>query len=188
MRRRSRSYGRRKVPQQWVCSTQGYNASGTFTPAVGPQVITLAAASGVAASFDPPIIQRFTIQRVLASVHMAVLDTSAVTFAPRMVGIGIAVARVGTVLDPVSQTDGGYPWMYIRHVWLPGGQTIDTGSPARGEVIDWALKLGPQIDVKSKRVVHEGEALYMYLNVAQPLVSDGCGFNVFVRTLIRKVA
>lgn len=190
MRRFRRGGGRKKVPQQWCSSPAGYGTPLTFTLGAGPAPIVLAGATGVAASFDPPIIQRFTVMAVRGEVLVNGTNSSSSQPAIIRIAFGIIISQEsssGILLpSPLSQLDAGQSWLWLRHydIALPAG-IVGAGIFLSGLLYDVDHVLA-----KSKRIVKEQQQLVM---MTQAVLFSGGGttsvtITPFLRTLIRKVA
>lgn len=190
-RRRFTRTTRRKRPTQWVSSTNGY---GVNTPALtigGPPVgIELLGATAAAASFDPPIIQRFTLERIRGEAFWQVEPANFLANDYFVVGAGIVVVTTNvagtTVLpDPLSQADSGTPWLWIRH-W----KVFAFGAGATGDNSANQLLEGNYVDVKSKRVIRENQQLVLVWNVTRKkgLSTPAFYVSAWLRSLISRVA
>lgn len=176
----------RAIPKQWVSSPNGYGSVGTIGASSGIVTAVLAGADGVAASFNPPIIQRFTVLRIRGEVIWAPLTGA--TGDVYVLGAGIMLTKIADTgqanYDPTSQPDAGSPWLWLRHLTVCIGST--NNATLGGMADQWSF----DIDVKSKRVVKENERLVIFTKV---LSVTGGGLGTFsqidyLRTLISKVA
>lgn len=188
MKFRRRGGFRRKPPQQWVVSGGGYStATGggslALTKAAPLNTVELVGSTPVA-SFDPPVIDRYTIQAIRGQIQ-AGLGASVVVnpfyhLALGIIKISVTTGGAGSALDPSNPADAGAGWLWLNHtVFSPNQGFADTGLAQQIEVI-----------VKSKRSMREGERLILAGKADGFAAVDATQVTVFawLRTLIRRVA
>lgn len=186
MRRR-----RQKTKQQtkWVTSPAGYGtelalANNTVTGAI------LVGSTGAAAQFDPPVIGRWTVNRVIGEILFRTDGGTAGVDDYYIVHAGICIRRisVGTATtatpDPGAQVDGAQPWMWLRHYVF--------NSPVNAVHGPWVVPIlmDMHVDTKVKRVMHPDDqlAVIFRMNVIIGAAPPTWTARPFLRTLISRVA
>jgi len=178
---RGRSF-RRKPPMQWVCSTAGYNPNLQSLGATGSLTGFELVGSTPAASFDPPVIDRYTVLRVRGQINIRWTPSAAAQNCLLSMGIIRTQQKAGplTVLpNPSLTSDGGSDWLWLTSVLYTTAANFDPSNPVTTPGFF-------DIDVKSKRVMREGDALYL---ITLPGFS-GTAVDMLcnLRTLIARVA
>lgn len=191
--RHRRFFGRRrsKPPVQWVASASGYLGTAvTVTANNVPASYELCGASGVALDADPPLIQRFTIERIVGEAH--VVQTAAGTIgAYVLIGVGIIVCQsslAGGVIipNPNIQQDAGQPWIWLRHFAID-----ESGSAQFPIAAQEQLPNGIAVDTRrNRRIIKEGQQLRLVFAVFNASTTSTGIYSVapFIRTLIKRVA
>lgn len=174
MRRFRRSFGRRRrPPMQWVPQVAA------VVPGAGAAVtaVTLVdAASGFSGTTQPqPTIGRMTVQRVVGEIETTFQNGT------EQYHFGIIVVDSGqttvSLPDPSLQAGLDAPWLWLGRFFSEtnsGLLTNQTYSPN-----------GNHIDVRVKRVLRPNERLLL---VCSSTTAAGSGYNVWLRTLISRVA
>jgi len=184
MRNRGRMQGRggfrAKRPTQWV----GGNAYNASTGLVSLTQSNLELCGSTSSGFDPPGIDRFTVERVRGQVIVNWLPNAVSEVCHLDMGI-IAVTdsatAAGIVPSPSTQADSGAHWLWLQHaVYSAGGINVQQGVLATCPAYF-------DIDVKSKRVFREDMTLYLAV-LASFTAGGSCQLNSFLRTLISRVA
>lgn len=191
--RHRRHFRRRRPPMQWVTGPAAWGTSTSLTlnvNAPGAQTaFEIVGATGSPAAFDPPTIQRFNVNRILGDLDIFVVAGSQDPQAT-IVGIGIIVAQVTRAFQPNLVTDAGAPWMFLKHFKLPdpipGTAGLSNNPPLR--VFDLQTGLHPNIDVKVKRTIREGEVLVCCVQAFNAANDSTITVLPYVRALISKVA
>lgn len=191
---------------QWVVSNQGggwnqsINVIGAGANTTGVELVGASPTS----SFDPPVIDRFTLERIRGSIlPFSMACPGAGTF-NAFLGAGIikwkktSGAAVFPLLDPLSPADAGADWLWLHHWSLVGQVTAATNVLfSDGQVLTQAAgglqqscdvsAVRQQVDVKSKRVMKEGEILLLCLS-ANLGGSLAIQVTTYLRCLISRVA
>lgn len=183
-RRMGGSRGRKKFPTQWVTSATGWSNAGS-TILVGTTLgLELCGASGVAAQSDPPILQRYRIERVVGQYTLVV--TGDPSTLPMTFGVGVIVVRGSTaggyaLPNPLNQEDAGMNWLHIKLVGFYEEANLSL------QLSD-VLPTGTFIDTRTKRIMKENERLYLILAIAGAGSTGGYYVVPAMRTLISHVA
>lgn len=184
MRRRRGGFGRRRrsAPVEWVAQ-QNWSTE-LLLAANAPQSVILAGAAAVSLQYDPPVINRFRVERVQGSVSI----TSQMTYADAaFIAVGIIVCQnvpgTGyTVPNVLLNTTAGMPWLYYRSWVLTGASgQHNTIFPPFGDFID---TLG-----RTRRVVRENQGLLCsFAYKIQHGAPTDIRVHPALRTLISRVA
>lgn len=180
----------RKQPTQWLAGSAAYSVVGVpvVPGAAVPVGLEVCGASGAVASSDPPTIQRFKVERVQGDITIGQSSAGA-NGNVSMLGVGLIITKstlaAGPVFpDPTNQTDAGWPWLWLRHY------PVNEATVPFAALIQQHLPDGSWIDTKTKRIIREGERLYLVAKMPVYAGSPtGAYFiSAFLRVLISKVA
>lgn len=183
MSHRGRRGRRRRPPMQWVTSSSCYGSAGNFVlTAVGTPVSGTLVGNTPAATFDPPVINRYTVQAVRGDLVLSNLTSTSPTIHVVRMGIIAETTPPGggaTAYDPSLATHADVPWLWLGTLTFLGS----AGSlPSYGT---WN-KAHLNIQVKSKRVSREGIPLILWMVLVQG--STNVTIQPYLRTLISRVA
>lgn len=203
--KRRRSFGsrRRKKPMQWVASLPGYGQSQSIViPGAALIPIELAGATSVAGTgFDPPLIQRYTVERIMGDLCVNMISNAQDNFLA-VLHLGVIVCDVGVVTsvtglpDPGNQLFAGNSWLWLKHICLPVPQITNSSglpSPSDQPVTDMSRTSTwrPSVDIKVKRVLRENQVLLLMASLGFA-AGGGSAINMlllpYLRSLISRVA
>lgn len=202
MRRRfSRGFrrGAKRRPTQWVAG-EGY-ASGVVQLVTGPTqssflMLAANAGAGAAVNYNPPEIERFTLERIRGQVLITVdsVPNSGAVFACSIGIIKLPSTSAASIIpddipSPSSRAEAGRDWLWLHHWAL----NADTPIGVNGEVQTLATMPGlVDVDIKSKRVFREQDALILTCTTSTTNTNGGSGAELhvdfFLRSLISRVA
>lgn len=180
---------RRKRPTQWVTGPATYATSAVLVAAV-PKQSFLLVGSPDAATNDPPVINRYTVDAVLGCNEYYTHNTAAQTV-DMQVGCGIIVMErkvaVGAEPDPLNPSDADAGWLWLEWQVFPLGDNnnFSNSKPAAVRGNHWKIR--------SKRVMTENHGLYLIYSIKNNAggaigATDGVRYIPYWRTLISRVA
>lgn len=177
--RRFRSFrGRRpRRPMQWIPQTAAISPAG----GVVGEIVLVDASSGFTGTTNPiPQIGRMTIMRVRGQVN--VLNNSAVANSFVSLGIAVVQSPPGTV-NPGSQGDLDYPWMWTRQYVLSGTVAAQTNFGYVSSHLPGPGGSMADVDIRVKRILQPNERLSLFVVTSIQLTT-----TAYLRTLISRVA
>lgn len=173
----------RRRPVQWVVATNGYGATLAATHNVARTDI-LVGATSVAADFDPPLMNRFTVMAVRGTINYEVgIGAALVSTNWRF---GLIVTKAGSSgaspanFDPASQPDADAPWL-----WLGGANWSAAPLATTNGAIAGYMSI--EVNCKVKRIIRPDERLVLVANQANT-ASATISYTPWLRTLIARSA
>lgn len=182
MRRRTFTRSRKpRQPVQWQADPQTYSAPALLAAGI---VALQICGSDVASGTNPPVINRFRVERVVGDCYLC---PKAAWVAGDVLDFSIGIAEIPVFTtgsanpDPSNPTDADYRWLYLFH-W-------HTVVPGLGNT-QWKIETPVEmhIDIKPRLTMRPDRRLLLITQWNPTTMAGTADFAPFLRSLIGRVA